>query len=77
MRRTLLIAGLLSLLPLAVVRAEEFKFRDWYRKVIDFAASLISPAPQPKEARVPAAEIDRGRGETRHMGRATHDLSRP
>lgn len=59
MRKALLIASALSLVPLAAPRAGQFDFHDWYRKVKGLAESLVAPAPQRRaEAQVPAAGID-------------------
>lgn len=59
MRKVLLLAAALSLLPLAAAGADEFDFHDWYRKAKGLAESLAAPAPPRRgEASVPAAEID-------------------
>ena len=58
MRKALLIASALLLLPVAA-RADGLDWRDWYRKLENFTESLIAPAPPRQDgARVPAAGID-------------------
>lgn len=59
MRKALLIASALSLLPVAASRAEEFDFHDWYQRVKSIAEALAAPEPPRRgHANVPAAEID-------------------
>ena len=61
MRKILLIAGALSLLPLAAPRADGFDIRDWYDKAKSVAESLAVETPAPPhrgEAKVPAETID-------------------
>lgn len=58
MRKVLLVATMLALLPPAVARADGLDFRELYGKAKSFAESLL-PAPPPKAMpKVPAAEID-------------------
>ncbi|HEX3538221.1 MAG TPA: hypothetical protein VHU15_15790 [Stellaceae bacterium] len=79
MRRVLLIASALSLLPVAA-RADGFDWRDWYRTIESLTESLIAPAPpRHGEARVPAAAIDpkMALGADAHHPAAGHGRRRP
>ena len=60
MRIILLIAGALSLLPVAAPRADGFDIRDWYDKAKSVAESLAleTPPPHRGEAKVSAEAID-------------------
>ena len=57
--RLLLIASALSLVPLAVTRADELDIQRWYEKAKEFAKSLVAPEPSGRgDAKVPAEGID-------------------
>ena len=59
MRKALLIASALGLVPLTAVRADGFDIHHWYDKAKAFAQSLVVPEPSGRgEARVPEEGID-------------------
>ena len=59
MRKSLAVAAVLSLVPLAAARADGFDLHEFYGRVKSFAEAAIGPAtPRRGDVQVPAAEID-------------------
>jgi len=59
MRKSLAIAAVLGLVPLAAARADGFDLRELYGRVKSLAESTIGPAAARRgDVQVPAAEID-------------------
>lgn len=59
MRKSLLVASALSLLPIIAPRADGFDIHQWYDKAKELAQSLnAATPPQHGNARVPAEGID-------------------